>query len=218
VILIAGLLWMNTNEDELVKNIDQPIAQAGGASGLKKDDSSKNTASVNNVEANTATTSETTDIPNVEAQTKDKNAAIAAAGTGTKTNHAEIKHAPVVSQKQPALNENPENNTQQIAAVEKNETRISAEDLQAKKAEEAVTAPAPFVQPAVALNVKTNYATDALNGNNHEEEMEPLQEEGRRKGLRGIIRKANRIYNKVTNPDLDRPLVKVANFEIGTPR
>jgi hypothetical protein len=39
-----------------------------------------------------------------------------------------------------------------------------------------------------------------------------------RKGLRGIVRKVNRFYNKATNPDPDKATVKVANFEIGLPR
>jgi hypothetical protein len=108
---------------------------------------------------------------------------------------------------------------QQIAAVEKNETRIRTEDLLSRQTTESVTAPAPFVQPAVAMNVKSDYASDALTGEIDDEETEPLQDESRqRKGLRGIVRKANRIYNKVTNPDLDKPLVKVANLEIGLQR
>ncbi|HLO82980.1 MAG TPA: hypothetical protein VK166_18585 [Chitinophagaceae bacterium] len=216
VILIAGLLWINGNEDEMVKNIEQPIAQAGGTADPRKDDSSKNTASVDQGDTNSAAIQEKTEITTGEAQTTNNSVAVTAKSSGTITRHTETKHAPAVPQQQPAVNESAGSNTQQIAALEKNETRISTEDLQAKKAEESLT---PFVQPAVALNVKTNYATDALNGNGHEDEMEPLQEEGRqRKGLRGIVRKANRIYNKVTNPDLDKPLVKVANFEIGRPR
>jgi hypothetical protein len=70
------------------------------------------------------------------------------------------------------------------------------------------------------MNVKTNYAADALSGiqDDGDEEMGTEGEGKQRRGLRGIVRKANRIYNKVTNPDLDRPLVKVANLEIGLQR
>jgi cytoskeletal protein RodZ len=109
---------------------------------------------------------------------------------------------------------------QQIAAVEKNETRISAEDLRLNKTTEASANATPYVQPAVAMNVKTNYAADALSGiqDDGDEEMGTEGEGKQRRGLRGIVRKANRIYNKVTNPDLDRPLVKVANLEIGLQR
>jgi hypothetical protein len=109
---------------------------------------------------------------------------------------------------------------QQIAAVEKNETRISAEDLRLNKTTESSTNATPYVQPAVAMNVKTNYAADALSGiqDDGDEVIESEGEGKQRRGLRGIVRKANRIYNKVTNPDLDRPLVKVANLEIGLQR
>jgi hypothetical protein len=67
-------------------------------------------------------------------------------------------------------------------------------------------------------NVKKNYASDALNNqiSSDEEDIEP--DTNQRKGLRGIVRKANRFYNKVTNPDNDKPMVKVANFEIGLSR
>jgi hypothetical protein len=34
----------------------------------------------------------------------------------------------------------------------------------------------------------------------------------RKKSIRGIVRKTNRIFNKVTNPDLDKPRIRVANF------
>jgi hypothetical protein len=109
---------------------------------------------------------------------------------------------------------------QQIAAVEKNETRISAEDLRLNKTTEPSANATPYVQPAVAMNVKTNYAADALSGiqDDDDVEMDTEGEGKQRRGLRGIVRKANRIYNKVTNPDLDRPLVKVANLEIGLQR
>jgi hypothetical protein len=77
-------------------------------------------------------------------------------------------------------------------------------------------------QPAVALNVKSDYATEALTMENNagtSEQPEVMEDGKQRKGMfRGIVRKANRFYNKVTNPDPDRPLVKVANFEIGLPR
>jgi cytoskeletal protein RodZ len=109
---------------------------------------------------------------------------------------------------------------QQIAAVEKNETRISAEELRLNKTTEAPANTTPYVQPAVAMNVKTNYAADALTGvhDDGEDGIEVSEDGKQRRGLRGIVRKANRIYNKVTNPDLDKPLVKVANLEIGLQR
>lgn len=72
---------------------------------------------------------------------------------------------------------------------------------------------------AVALNVKNNYASEALNSDHGTQEEEYADEEHKqRKGLRGIVRKVNRFYNKATNPDPDKATVKVANFEIGLPR
>jgi len=69
------------------------------------------------------------------------------------------------------------------------------------------------------LNVKTDYATQALLGGDEEEAEEiDTNDNNQRKGLRGFVRKATRIYNKVTNPDLDKPLAKAAKFETGTPR
>ncbi len=76
-------------------------------------------------------------------------------------------------------------------------------------------------QTAKVLNVKTNYATEALLQENNEslDDQQETEEGRNRKGMfRGIVRKANRIYNKATNPDPGRATVKVANFEIGLPR
>ena len=90
-------------------------------------------------------------------------------------------------------------------------------------ATDPVTATNQFAsQPVADLNVKNDYATEALameNNSTVPEQTDLTDDEKPRKGMfRGIVRKANRFYNKVTNPDPDRPLVKVANFEIGLPR
>ena len=72
------------------------------------------------------------------------------------------------------------------------------------------------------LIVKSDYATDALTQEITTipvDQAEISDNEKPRKGMfRGIVRKANRFYNKVTNPDPERAMVKVANFEIGLPR
>ena len=68
---------------------------------------------------------------------------------------------------------------------------------------------------------KSDYATQALANNADEAEAtEAVMSENNRsrKGLRGFVRKANRIFNKVTNPDLDKPLVKATNIQIGVGR
>lgn len=72
---------------------------------------------------------------------------------------------------------------------------------------------------AVAMHVRTDYVSEAIDESNGAQEDIGDEEPKQRKGLRGLVRKANRIYNKVTNPDPERSsLVKVANFEIGLPR
>lgn len=75
------------------------------------------------------------------------------------------------------------------------------------------------VQEALAMNVKTDYVSDALNQEQFNSQEEFTGEETKsRKGFRGLIRKVNRIYNKATNPDPEKAIVKVASFEIGLPR
>jgi hypothetical protein len=91
-------------------------------------------------------------------------------------------------------------------------------DVVDKVADEYLTTPNSMATTTGERNVKKNYASDALNNeiSSDEEDIEP--DTNQRKGLRGIVRKANRFYNKVTNPDNDKPMVKVANFEIGLSR
>jgi hypothetical protein len=72
---------------------------------------------------------------------------------------------------------------------------------------------------ALALNVKTNYVSEALETDQTISSDEYADEEqGKRKGFRGLVRKVNRFYNKATNPDPEKAVVKVASFEIGLPR
>ncbi len=71
---------------------------------------------------------------------------------------------------------------------------------------------------ASATNIKSNYATEALLQGDvaaNDKDAQIQDDEKPRKGaLRGIFRKANRIFNKVTNPDPAIPSVRVAGFEI----
>jgi hypothetical protein len=77
-------------------------------------------------------------------------------------------------------------------------------------------------KPVHNLDVKSDYATEALareSNGNIPDQPDVMEDDKPRKGMfRGIVRKANRIYNKVTNPDPEKAIVKVANFEIGLPR
>ncbi|MDX2045831.1 MAG: hypothetical protein SFU87_03545 [Chitinophagaceae bacterium] len=71
-------------------------------------------------------------------------------------------------------------------------------------------------QPAWQTDVKNDYATQALLTENYGIEVAAKDEEPReRKGLfRSLTRKASRIFNKATNPDPDKPVVRIASFEI----
>jgi anti-sigma factor RsiW len=70
-------------------------------------------------------------------------------------------------------------------------------------------------QQVLPEDVKTNYATEALLSAHDAVEVVELDNNSSRKGpFRGLVRKANRFLNKVTNPDPDKPSVKVAAFEI----
>lgn len=69
-------------------------------------------------------------------------------------------------------------------------------------------------------HVKDNYATEALTNvrfaNYRDQEEDESDQE--RKGFKNIIRKANRLYNKVTHPEPDKTIFRFAKTEIGIPR
>ncbi|MGL6269027.1 MAG: hypothetical protein ACRC2O_13935 [Chitinophagaceae bacterium] len=70
-------------------------------------------------------------------------------------------------------------------------------------------------RPSVETDVKSNYATDALMSAQDAVEVVTAENNNTRKTpIRGIVRKANRLFNKVTNPDPEKLHLKVANFEI----
>ena len=62
----------------------------------------------------------------------------------------------------------------------------------------------------------SDYATQALlNADKPEEPMTTDEEERSRKSpFRGLVRKANRLFNRAASTDPDRATVKVASFEI----
>ncbi len=77
------------------------------------------------------------------------------------------------------------------------------------------SAPDIVGRPALSADVKTDYASDALLNQDYGIEVIPMAESQSKKGLfRGLVRKANRVFNKVTNPEPGKPMVRVANFEI----
>jgi hypothetical protein len=222
VILLAGLFWINNNNDVI------PGEQQAGVK-IEREGDTNVLAQTNN--SDTDNLSLPGNNTTIEAPAGEQvSAPVQVAMTPAKASQAKQAVMPnaantdqKVSPKEPGRTVREPMTIaedQQIAAVEKNETKIRTEDLHLQKTSESSANTAPYVQPAVAMNVKTNYAADALSGiqDGGDEEMETGGEGKQRRGLRGIVRKANRIYNKVTNPDLDKQLVKVANFEIGLQR
>ena len=208
-ILIAAGLWFINRPEE----VEVPIDQVKVAQELPKPI----------VETPAAT--EKTAEESGKTSTADSN-------TVTEENNEPARGATTRTAVQQQAKENyrsPKENNRSVA-VEENTVPGNAENTNRKKIEDVVPMVTdPMVatnqlsaQPAVALNVKSDYATEALTMENNastNEQPEVMEDGKQRKGMfRGIVRKANRFYNKVTNPDPDRPLVKVANFEIGLPR
>jgi hypothetical protein len=91
--------------------------------------------------------------------------------------------------------------------VAKTLEKTPAKPLASEITDQAVGSPEP--------EIRADYATRALMDQSEGESIQYESAQSNRKGpLRGIVRKANRIFHKVTNPDMDKPLVKVASFEI----
>jgi anti-sigma factor RsiW len=215
VILVAGLLWINqgpetnTPGDQLAmnnQNSNAPVEKS-----IRPANENIPVAPVTvepETPVNTGNAAEATAEPAAKRM-------MAAATKTTETR--QIK--PAASDEASRKNENVRMG--QIAAASKAEA--------IKPADYALT-PRVNVSPNAARNstdiidqavgmeeVKSDYATQALAGNFDEVETIDIVDQDtdrNRKGLRGLVRKANRIFNKVTNPDLDKPLVKVAGFEI----
>lgn len=110
-----------------------------------------------------------------------------------------------------AVVKQPDFNTDQHSLTTPRESRKVIDEVPqvAQKTVDVVDMPS-------VTTVKSDYATEALLNNNPGEEQESIaQENSSRKGaFRGLLRKANRFVNKVTNPDTNGPSVKVASFEI----
>ena len=114
-----------------------------------------------------------------------------------------------------------EENQQALASLEKTERQH--ENLTTTGNEQALVNVSPnqgrelgiVDRPMMDANVKSDYATEALMSSQDAVEVVAVENNSNRKGpFRGIVRKANRIFSKVTNPDMDKPTVRVANFEI----
>lgn len=124
-----------------------------------------------------------------------------------------------------AMGSQPDVNLRQIASVLKQEPIRETQEPNALHINESPhinRANVEIVDQAVGMqDVKSDYATQALMGNVEDANAIDImdQETDRnRKGFRGLVRKANRFLNKVTNPEMDRPTVKVANIEVSLGR
>ncbi len=211
IILVAGLLWINNSVEETTGA--GPIAVVSE----KKID--------NNASAGTETISakstdiETQEVPQINPQaTQEQPQQIASASipnaikvnTKTQDDKRIAKQArPKDEQQQvPALIDNPKRHTENIATPGNEQSLVNVSPNLTRTNE-------IIDRPATDANVKSNYATEALMSAQDAVEVVPVDNNSTRKSpIRGIVRKANRLFNKVTNPDLDKPLVRVANFEI----
>lgn len=91
---------------------------------------------------------------------------------------------------------------QPMAIIEKNDETLSMP---------VVEASAPLIRIAeTTVSDTDDYIQQSLSQTTVEEEAEQPK-----KGLRGIVRKASRIYTKITQPEGDKPLIKLARYEIG---
>jgi anti-sigma factor RsiW len=204
VILLAGLLWLNrqpaaeTTIGPVVANVEQ-----GGAPAQE-------------------TTSTQTDEHNNQKQESLERTAVGQ--QALKQTDPYNSTATVLQTQQGKVPDNKNESPVTYASVDRNTNTTSVE---VDQTEEKVVAPGieipknntTQVQEVVAMNVKTDYVSDALNQEQFNGQEEFTGDENKsRKGFRGLIRKVNRIYNKATNPDPEKAIVKVANFKIGLPR
>ena len=219
ILIGAGLWFINKpDEDEL------PIDQVTVAQGLSIENGSAVNTNSDSAEKNKVSAKENL-IPDYKDQKEftetnaaenNKNTEGQRATKNNKSTRSELQQNNVVEEKQLVAKTTDVSNN----SVEKL-TNNRTQDLKNMTTDPMVSTTQINNQQVVALHVKSDYATDALNmeNNNIPEKIETVEGGKSRKGLfRGIVRKANRYYNKVTNPDPERSFVKVANFEIGLPR
>lgn len=208
VIILAGLLWLNR----------QPAAETTIGPALANKEQGSNTDAA------------TTSTPKTEGNGVSEKALEYAAAEDQRLNQKEnaVRETPAVYMQEGKNTGQKKETSVTYASVERN---INTEPVLVEKSdkgtEEKVVVPGialpqnntTQVQEVLAMNVKTDYVSDALNQEQFNGQEEFTGDETKsRKGFRGLIRKVNRIYNKATNPDPEKAIVKVASFEIGLPR
>jgi len=232
VILIAGLLWLNRNTSsetsptiarvESVQNntktgkTDSPTTLPSGTD-VKKDQ--KGTGSEPGIDKE--------EIP-VLATTKNVKTGPGKSESKQKLTELENNNGIVSNRKTNNLSapaDNKGSNSVQPAEINNNESALNKQEIASNNlpvvSENTNTGSdnsKANISYAAATSVKSNYATEALLQedaamNNKDSQIQD-DEKPRKGALRGVFRKANRIFNKVTNPDPSIPSVRVAGFEI----
>jgi len=209
IILVAGLLWINNTVEETTGS--GPLASVTASS----NPNSKSAGIENNPEEENASNRNESQALNKQDLPDQKSAIVSAPiPNAVKANiktqqdnrpaqHVRLKEDPPVL----AAIDNPQRQTENIATPGNEQTLVNVSPNLARSN-------GIIDQPVTDANVKSNYATEALMSAQDEVEVLTLENNTRKGPIRGIVRKANRLLNKVTNPDPDKPLLRVANFEI----
>lgn len=210
LILVLGLLWLNRGDQdpaipgaEIAQQLDQP--EKAPASGQLPALPSLHDGSEEMVSA-----AESGKLSGSLAA-QDRKAGNEDISAVTEAQRAKLVRAQDRSSEKKVVLEEPGKNESvrfaQEPLVAKTLEKTPAKPLASEITDQAVGSPEP--------EIRADYATRALMDQTEGESIQYESAQSNRKGpLRGIVRKANRIFHKVTNPDMDKPLVKVASFEI----
>jgi hypothetical protein len=222
LILVLGLVWLNRSAEPttiapVIANTEVPVIKSNDGAEVKSEKSTDKSNDGNVVLQDQASTDkvvkDVVDVANVNIGSAKKELN-RPQGKILKEKVETVSEAPKYKEPEPntmALVKQPEFSANQNSIVTDRDSRkvIGEAPLATQKVKEIVDMPS-------VTTVKSDYATEALLSSNSNEEQESIsQENSSRKGaFRGLLRKANRFVNKVTNPDTNGPSVKVASFEI----
>lgn len=211
ILLIAGLLWINNSVEETTGN--------GTLAGITDRPEERNNSIEDANQPVEPKVSDNAETPASATELTLEQQQVAASASTPDINTVRVKSS---SDKQLIQKAGPvEENQQVLASLEKTERQ--QEILTTTGNEQALVNVSPnqgrelgiIDRPMMDANVKSDYATEALMSSQDAVEVVAVENNSNRKGpFRGIVRKANRIFSKVTNPDMDKPTVRVANFEI----
>jgi hypothetical protein len=210
IILIAGLLWINNSVEETTGTGTLAVLPENNIEKSVSADTENNTDKNSDAETKE---SQVIDPQFIQEQEQIASAPIPNAikeynkpqADKRLAQEARLKETP---EKSMALIDNPNRHSENITTPGNEQTLVNVSPNLTRKNE-------IIDRPETDADVKSNYATEALMSAQDAVEVVTVENNNSRKSpIRGIVRKANRLFNKVTNPDLDKPLVRVANFEI----